>query len=130
MAKLSVFYSEHPEDFHPVPDKLNILFGQGKIEWHKNQLFIPLEAPFRPKTADDYTDDIMSVSILLEDLITHPERPNQFGIDIHSVVRRLEKLKYQEGVHFEYSDIEQFIIQMGDIEEIMQMDVKPFYEWR
>ncbi|MGO4500035.1 hypothetical protein AB4114_29590 [Paenibacillus sp. 2RAB27] len=130
MAKLSVFYSEHPEDFHPVPDKLNISFGPGNIAWHKNFLYIPLEAPFRPKAAEDYADDSIGVSIHFEDLTKHPERPNQFGIDIHSVVRRLEKLKYQEGLHFEYSDIEQFIIQMADIEEIMQMDVKPFYEWR
>ncbi|MGG1554567.1 hypothetical protein [Paenibacillus ferrarius] len=130
MAKISVYYSEHSEDFHPVPDKLNIFFGLGRISWYKQYLYIPLEAPFYPKTAEDYLDDSMGVSIHYEDLTRHPERPNHFGIDIHSVVRRLEKLKYQEGVNFEYNDIEQFIIQVADIEEIMQMDVKPFYEWR
>ncbi|MNR63992.1 hypothetical protein D3C85_1864810 [compost metagenome] len=70
----------------------------------------------------------MSITITQGDLIRHPEEPNKFGIYIPHVIQRIEQSR--DGADFEYEDIEQFILQIADIAEIMEMDVLPFYDWR
>lgn len=132
MAKITVTYEEHQglDGTILVPMKMNISFPRDKMNWNKHAVYVPILAPFSRQFSEDYSEDIMSVTIMFEDLLVNLERPNHFGISLDSLVRRLEKMKRQDKMQFEISDIEQFIIQIDDLEELLRLDVRPFYEWR
>jgi hypothetical protein len=129
MEKLSIFYEEHFETGALVPIWMVVYYGQRKINWNANRFFVPLHAPFRRKMREDFGDEYISFSVFLEDLTRDIIRPNGFLVNIKSMLPRIHALK-AAGNDFDHYDIDQFIIQMADIEEIMQMDVSPFYDWR
>jgi hypothetical protein len=129
MAKLSVYYEEQFETGGLVPIWIIVRYGRGKINWDANQFYIPLEAPFYRKMREEFGDDDMSFTVTIEDLMIDVARPNGFLVNVKSILRRIHVLK-EQGNDFNHFDIDQFIIQMSDVEEIMQMDVRPFYDWR
>ncbi|WP_028551730.1 hypothetical protein [Paenibacillus sp. UNC451MF] len=129
-TKISVFYEEHPEldDIGLVPMKMIVRFPRGKIKWDKSAVYLPIKAPFERHFIADFHDEIMSVTIAFEDLIMNLEWPNYFGISLTHVVERMDKMKKRDHFDFDYNDIEQFIIQIDDLEELLCMVVRPFYE--
>jgi hypothetical protein len=128
MAKLSVCYEEQFETGGLAPNWMVVHYGRSKMNWDANQFYIPLEAPFKQKKREDFGDDEMSFSVTIEDLMIDITRPNGFIVNMKSILRRIHALK-AAGNDFNHFEIDQFIIQMSDIEEIMQMDIRPFYDW-
>lgn len=122
MGVIKVFYDYHDDGIKPF--KMVIKFRPGQIQWEKNKLIVPLTAPFQRQMSDQFSDGVLSASILLDDLIVDPEKPNTFGIYLPYIKERYKDY----GPVLE--DIEQFIIQMSDIEEVMQMDTRKYYDWR
>lgn len=140
MPTVWVYYEEDPVESHLVPQKLNIYFGAGVIKWDESYFYQLLEAPFQRMTpADWYDEDVMSVTISQGELLRNPDKPGHFGIHLPSLKQRLEQelvrdLKnlglQADHVNIGYEVIQQFIINLADLEEIMQMDVRPYYDWR
>jgi hypothetical protein len=127
MAKMSIYYDE--TELGLLPTRMMIYFGAGNIRWDKNCYYIPLEAPFKRFQAEEYSNEYLSMSVTQGDLIMNPDRPNQFGIYIPHVVKRMERFKQENKINFDYDEVEQFILQIADIAEVMEMDVTPFYRW-
>jgi hypothetical protein len=121
MAKISVLYDFHEDGIKPYT--MIIRFKQGEDMWKKPYLYIPLQAPFHRFMATDFADGVQSVAIILEMLTVNPEKPNMFGIDVWSL-RSLIDLPDTN-----YTEIEQFIIRICDIEDVLQMEVQRNYAW-
>lgn len=128
MAKITVYYEEQFETGGLAPIWMIVRHGRDKINWEANQFFIRLEAPFHSKMREEFSDDEMSFTVTIEDLMIDITRPNGFLVNMKSILRRIHALK-ASGQDFNHFEIDQFIIQIADIEEVMQMDVRPFYEW-
>ncbi|MGO0058595.1 hypothetical protein ACTID9_00770 [Brevibacillus fluminis] len=110
---ISVLYDFIDDQF--VPMKYVVYLGAGFINWDKNNsMYIPVEAHFRLQEPDDFTSDVVSMSISYDELLRHHEKPNSFGINLALVKKRVEK------AGGDVWSIEQFILLISDIEEVMQ----------
>jgi hypothetical protein len=117
MAKIKVFYDYHEGE--QVPIWYVIRFNASELDYNKT-LYIPIEAPFEATSLDGFDESIMAVSIFISDLTLNPNKINRFGIHLPAIHQRLEL----SGV--DTLDIEQFVLQVSDIEEILQMKVIHF----
>ncbi|MNI19234.1 hypothetical protein D3C73_726650 [compost metagenome] len=127
MANISVYYEEHEIHGWLMPTRVNVYLGRGGIEWKKERVYLPFEFNYRKMTADDVFPDVTSVLVMAGDLIRHPVDENKFGIYIPFIVERMEQHKLSTGAKYEYEDIEQFIIQVPDIESVMLRRMKSLY---
>lgn len=127
--KIRVYYEENPELNILNPVWLIVYFDKGHFNWNAKRFFLPLEAPFkRIKRGDfDIGENIMSFSVTIEDLVLDVLRPEGFLVDIHSMLSRIKEL--QKNQFFDHLDIDQFIIQMADVEHVMQMNISRYYDW-
>jgi hypothetical protein len=127
--KIRVYYEENPELNILNPVWLVVYFGREKFNWKAKRFFIELEAPFkRIKRGEmDIGENVMSFSVTIEDLVLDVLRPEGFLVDIQSMLLRIKKL--HETQFFDHLDIDQFIIQMADIEDVMQMNISRYYDW-
>jgi hypothetical protein len=116
MAKATVFY-EYDIEGNKLPKWYLLHFGSYSLDWSQNSFYIPIEAPFQIQEAEDFNNQTMSVTVSMGDLIRNPDKHHHFGIDLSSVKKDAEK----RGVNIE--EIEQFIFLVGDIEEILQVEI-------
>jgi len=121
MAKIVVYYDFHDETIKPFT--IVIKFKQGELDWNKNSITVPLEAPFNRFMSEDFSDAVLSASVLLDDLTVNPDKPNQFSIHIPTI-----KQRYAESTS-DLWEIEQLVIRMTDLEEVLQMDPRKYYDW-
>ncbi|GAA4864964.1 hypothetical protein GCM10023310_50540 [Paenibacillus vulneris] len=129
MTKIRVYYEEHQglDGVCLVPMKLIVRFPRGKMLWDKPAVYIPLDVPFRRHYSEDFLEDLMSIAIGIDDMMMSFDKPKHIGISLTRVMERMEKMKERDMLVFQYEDIEQFIIQIDDIEQVLQMQVRPFY---
>jgi len=125
MAKMLMYYDYYDDQL--VPMKMVIYFGRGNLDLSKNTVYVPIEAPFKRIVMEDSNNDTMSMSITQGDLVLNPGRPGQFGISLPLIIQRMEKTKLEQKFDFDYADVEQFIIQMDDLEEVLKMDIRGVY---
>lgn len=118
MAKITVYYDFIIEKIAPLWYVIN--FGSTGIDWSKIYVYIPIEAPFQLQKAEDFDDAILSASVTIGDITVNSQKPGYFGIHLPSVMKRVESVCKQTGL--EIIDIKQFIIQICDLEDILQMD--------
>ncbi len=129
MAKASVIYDYFNDQL--CPTHMLLYFGKGNFDWTKNYIYIPVNSPFKRKVAEDISEETFSLSIASTELCMNKEKEGRFGIHIPTVKSRINKLRGEEFVpHFKLEDIEQFVIQIGDIEEVLAMDKNAQYTWR
>ena len=117
MAKITVYYDYH--EGLQLPFWMFVSFSRGEIPWYKKYLHIPVAAPFIRKDLNDIHETMVSVSVQLDDITIPIHRPGFFGIDIHRIKKRI----LQEGC-INPTDIEQFVIQMCDLEEVLKLEAK------
>ncbi|NOV00183.1 hypothetical protein [Paenibacillus planticolens] len=121
MAMLTVFYDYHEEGIVPV--LLSLRFSLGELDFSQDSLYVPLEAPFQQLAMEDICDLDAGITVLMEDLIVHPERPHAVGIS-------LSRLRQRHAAYLEQlTDIQQLWLRMHDIEEVLQMDMRSLYRW-
>lgn len=121
MAKLTVFYDYHEESI--VPILLSLRFRPNELNFSKNSLYVPLGGPFQQLNIEDINELDVGITVLMEDLIVNPERPQAIGISLSS-------LKFRHAAQLEgLFDIQQLWLRMNDIEEVLQMDVRTLYPW-
>lgn len=119
MAKLTVFYDYHEEGIAPMV--LSLRFRPDELDFSKSTLYVPLGGPFQQLAMEDIGEFDAGITVLLEDLIVHPERPSSIGIS-------LARIKQRHSAHLEQlSEIQQLWLRLNDIEEVLQMDVRALY---
>jgi hypothetical protein len=116
MAKATVYY-EYDIEGNKAPKWYLLHFGSYSLDWSKNTLYIPIEAPFQMQEAEDFSNQTMSLTVSMGELIRNPDKPHHFGINLSAVKKDAEN----RGVDVE--EVEQFIFLIGDIEEIMQVEI-------
>ncbi|MDQ0114328.1 hypothetical protein [Paenibacillus harenae] len=128
-AKLSVYFDYIEAEL--VPLWMIIKFKPGEIVWDQECLYIPIHSPFHRYNAEDFDDQIISLSIASTELVISPERPSHFGIHLPAVKQRINKLRGEKfAPQFLMEDIQQFVVQIGDVEEVLQMNVMSSFNWR
>lgn len=113
MAKISVYYDYHESEL--LPKWKVISFKRNEIDWSKNFIYIPVEAPFQRKEIDDIQTDEMSVTIEMKDLILNAYKQNAYGINLKNIAIRLD----EHGV--DPNDVSNFVLLVGDIEELLEV---------
>lgn len=120
MAKITVYCDYLEDQLSPI--WMLIKFGKGNIDWTKKIVYVPLDYPFERKLAEEFLDDELSFSITQSDLTIHYNKPSCFGISLTTVKKRINQLRGDPLVFpFRLDDIEQFIVQVGDIESVTAM---------
>jgi hypothetical protein len=108
-----------------------IKFKPGGIDWKRDYIFIPMETPFHRIMAEDFDDQVTSVTIVNTELVVSEDRPNCFGIHFPTLKKRLNKLTGgQIAPQFTLSDFEQFVIQIADLEDILEMNIAAIFNYR
>ncbi|TMV49404.1 hypothetical protein FE783_12890 [Paenibacillus mesophilus] len=120
MAKFRVVYDY--SDHGLVPTTFVIRFQTGKVKWDMFSLYIRIASPFQRILSEDF-QDVAGISVFLEDLMINQEKPGTFGINLARIKHRykINDLTNDEPLFF--------IIQMADIGDVLQMDVRNFYDW-
>jgi hypothetical protein len=129
MARISIYYSEYEDALSPM--QFVIRFGKGTIDWDEKKMFFPIKAPFERLLSEDFDSEALSISITQADLISNTELPGQFGIYLPAVQTRINKMRGEKyALQYDQNEIEQFIIQMWDLEEFLSMNNYDIYDWR
>jgi hypothetical protein len=122
MAKIKVFYDYHDEGLKPFT--MVVSFKARELKWNEQACYIQLDAPFQKQNTEDFSDDVLGCAVWLEDLMINVDKPNTFGVNLMQIRRRL-------NIEDEANEDEfNFMIRMVDIEEVLQTDIKSFYNWR
>ncbi|MCF6094336.1 hypothetical protein L1765_10210 [Microaerobacter geothermalis] len=111
--KYKVYYDYHEGELVPIWFVISL----DGIYWSDDYLYVPIEAPFESFPVDEFDENIMSFSILMSDLTRVYDKTNEFGIYLPYVKQRV--LEYGIDV----TEIEQFIIQVADVEDVLQMSI-------
>ncbi|MEB1806337.1 MAG: hypothetical protein LPK26_03350 [Bacillaceae bacterium] len=120
--RAKVYYDYYDGNKVPVWFVLN--FGTGNLDWDEEYLYIPIVAPFEVHGIEDFDNEIFSASVTLGDLTVSHEKPNTIGVYLPRIIETITSFG---GIH---EDVTQFIIQVGDIEEILQMPaIRNHLEW-
>lgn len=114
MAEIKVYYDYHEGKL--VPLWFVFKFKPGEIDWSKSRINFRVDAPFQRMNTEDFNQSARGVSVIDSDLTLNALKPGYFGVDLQAVRKRVEK----QG--FEVDELEQFVIQVSDIEELMQMN--------
>ncbi len=113
--KIRVFYDYHEGNL--VPMKYMISFRKGELPWDREKVFVPVMAPFERLGIEDFLPDSLAITVTQGDMILSADKPGKFGILLPPLKRRA----VEGGV--DYWDIEHFVIQVADLEELLQMSV-------
>lgn len=92
-----------------------ISFRKGELPWDRKQVFVPVSAPFERLGVEDFLPDVVALTVTQGDMILSADKPGKFGI----LLPPLRKRAVEGGV--DYWDVENFIIQVADLEELLQM---------
>jgi hypothetical protein len=115
MADIYIHYDYINDRLAPI-----WMIVHGPFDWREN-LYIPIETPFKQQTTDDFNTDVLGSTVLLEDLIVSNRPEKHFSI-------RMSAIRGRTGDYIE--EVELLIIQMSDIEDVLQMDVRKQFDWR
>lgn len=113
--KISVYYDYFDDRLAPM--WYVISFRKGDLPWNNEKVFISIDAPFERLGSEDFQSDSQALSVTMADLIQHYDNPRKLGI----VLAPLRQRAMQAG--FDYWDTENLIIQVGDIEEVLQISI-------
>ncbi|MEJ8547139.1 hypothetical protein [Brevibacillus borstelensis] len=113
--KIAVYYEYFEGQLAPF--KYVITFRQSEIDWDKNTIYVPINAPFQRLESEDFNPSSLGISVTLDDMTLHSDKAGKFGIRLAPL-----KIRAIEG-GVDYRDIEQLIIQVADLEELLQMNV-------
>lgn len=113
--KIRVFHDYHEDKL--VPLKYMISFRKGELPWDREKVFVSVSAPFDPLGIEDFLPDSLAITVTIGDMILSADKPGKFGI----LLPPLKSRAVEGGV--DYWDIENFVIQVADLEELLQMSV-------
>lgn len=113
MAKITVYYDYFDGEQKPIWHVVK--FKDAELDWSKNTIYIPISAPFQLQASEDFDDAVIGISVIISDLVVNASKLNSFGINLNSIRQRL----LEQGV--DPDEVLQFVTQIGDIEEVMQL---------
>lgn len=96
----------------------------GEVNWDDKYIYIPINAPFEFLDRDNFDPDVLSASITMGDLTRHLEHHSTIGI----YLPRLKQAIHDFGGNVD--EVQQFIIQVADVEELLHFNViREHFEW-
>ena len=98
-----------------VPVWYVLTFSLLKIPWEQDSYYFEVIAPFEFFDRNDFDDSILSSSVNIEDLLTNNLHASQLGLNLDQIKHRISR----HGVN--PYEVDQFIIQLPDIEEVLQL---------
>lgn len=101
------YYDFYSEDIRPL--QLIVRAEPHELDWSA-VLYIPVFGPFHRFEAEDF-GDLTNITVLLGDLTRIPGDQLRIGINLPQIANR-------HG-----TEVEQLILQMGDVEEVMRFEV-------
>lgn len=117
---LSVYYDYHEGELLPIW----MIVSPTSEEWTANRVLIHIDAPFERKLAEELSNDLLSISVELDDLILLDDQSNTLCISLGRLISKIREAGYHP------SDIDQLLLQMCDVEEVLHMDPRQSFEWR
>ncbi|KQL56959.1 hypothetical protein ABC345_00870 [Shouchella sp. 1P09AA] len=111
MISYKVYYDYHEGTKAPIWIVLNV--RNQIIDWDHKTLTIAVQAPFDMHPAEEFDQDAMNVTILIDDLLLTTSE-NVFGINLTNVEHRLNL----HGV--DRTEVDNFVIQVADLEDMLQ----------
>ncbi|MFE4133227.1 hypothetical protein [Peribacillus sp. YIM B13482] len=90
-------------------------FSLLEIPWEQDSYYFDVIAPFEYFDRNDFDDSILSSSINIEDLLTNNLHASQLELNLDQIKHRISR----HGVN--PHEVDQFIIQLPDIEEVLQL---------
>jgi hypothetical protein len=115
MIKTKVMFEYY--EGQKVPMWYVIDLKNSDIVWGDLTLYVPVNAPFEEFDPNDFHYDTINVSVFSHELLTNITKPNQFGLNVQSMVERVEILER------DISEVDFFVIPMNDLEELLQYSV-------
>jgi hypothetical protein len=128
MLKIDVYYDYTDEGLSPRWMVIN--FGTGKLDWTKKYVYLPVQVPYKRKTAEEFIDVEMGLTITLVDLVMNADKEGCFGVHLTSVKDRVNKMRGRGEFPYTLDEVETFIIQICDIEDVLAIDGNELYTWR
>ncbi|MGG3884295.1 hypothetical protein [Brevibacillus panacihumi] len=113
--KIRVYHDYHEDKL--VPLKYVISFMKGELPWDREKVFVSISAPFEPLGIEDFYPDSLALTVTQGDMILSADKQGKFGIYLPSLRHRAT----EGGV--DYWDVENFVIQVADLEELLEMNV-------
>lgn len=95
-----------------VPIWLVLDVKASEIDWNENIYSFPVQAPFELHSSEDFDTYALNVSIAMNELTLNKEL-RHVGINLSLVKKRLEEHE------IECNEVSNFVIQLGDIEEVL-----------
>ncbi len=124
---MKVFYDQSEDGLSPVWMLLPI----NTLEWQLERFYVPLKAPFERFTTEDFNSNQLYITVLIEDLVRNWNERESIGISLPSIQNRFNAQKSKNDIDEEYtiSDIQHLVVRMGDIEEVLQMNIQRKFKW-
>ncbi|MFX3616276.1 MAG: hypothetical protein ACE3JK_01930 [Sporolactobacillus sp.] len=95
---------------------------EGSIDWNEPTLFFFVSAPFERIDNIQFDDELIGCSVFAQELIVNEYKPDELGINLAAVRAQIIQ-------NIEPEKVERLILQVGDIEEILQIG-RELFEWR
>ena len=119
--KTTVFYDYFEGQQVPIWFVIKI---NDEVNWDDDYIYIPIAAPFELQERGDFDPETLSVSVTMGDLTRSLDQINTIGI----YLPRLKHAIHDFGGNVE--EIQQFIIQVADVEEVLQFNIiREQFEW-
>lgn len=113
MDKMTVYYDNISGK--RLPKWFVIRLGD-HFNWNNTYHFISLNETIENREMHDFEDGFLSITVLLDDLILNSNKPGCFGVHLPTLKKRIET-QYPIGIE----EIQQFIIQVADIEMLLEI---------
>jgi hypothetical protein len=109
--EIKVFYDSDTEG-NLYPHWMTIDFGIAGVPWDESPVIVDVHGPFERRESHEFGDDVGGLSVFLEELVVRDET---LGINLESIYNRIIKHGADPNA------LERLIIQVGDIEEVLNM---------
>lgn len=122
--QIKVIYDISSEDGSLFPYWMMI--DQISLEWSKT-LHVNIDSPFQRYTFDEVDSTVMAISIPDHVYVRQANNSLSFGLHLPSLKSHISK----SLTNFDdYLNVCRLLLRIHDIEEIMQFDVRSFYQWK
>lgn len=101
-----------------------VIYIEGEIDWDDEYFYFSIEAPFELKDSGNFDPDVLSATVTMGDLTRCLDQINTIGISLP----RLKQTIQDFGGSVD--EVQQFIIQVADVEEMLQFNaIRDHFSW-
>lgn len=114
MILTKVYYDYFDGEKAPIWFVIDI--KKSEVDWEKDILLVPIQAPFESYDSDEFDHSAINISITMSEITSHILN-NHIGINLDLI--RARCLEYDLNP----KDISNFILLVADIEEVLRFAI-------